>query len=246
MNDEAATDRPQSGNMSEQLEWHSRTRLVDEIAQVLRERIYSGRYGPGEALRQVQIAAELKVSRTPLREALRMLEMEGILKADVGGGVRVIRADFQRLIDAYLLREAIDTLAARLAAERLRAPGTTRLQELIARQRQALEPWQPETYTKANVAFHSAIIEMAQNEFLTAQIPIVRMTSQIFSPWVMMESDRAIHAIEEHVLIADAIGRADAEAAQLLARDHIHRTIERLESKFAATTPAAAGETRHR
>jgi DNA-binding GntR family transcriptional regulator len=172
--------------------------------------------------------------------------MEGILKADVGGGVRVIRADYRRLIDAYLLREAIDGLAARLAAERLQAKSTAQLRALIVTQRQALEPWQPQAYTKANVAFHAAIVEMAQNEFLTAQLPIVRMTSQIFSPWVMMESDRAIHAIEEHVLIADAIARADAEAAQRLARDHIHRTIERLERKFSGTTQQAAGNDRHR
>ena len=228
---------------SEQLEWHSRTRLIDEIAQVLRERIYSGRYVPGEALRQVQIATELKVSRTPLREALRMLEMEGILKADVGGGVRVIRADHRQLIDAYLLREVIDSLAARLAAERLRPASASRLHELIAAQRQAVQPWVPAVYTKANVAFHAMIIEMAQNEFLTGQLPIVRMTSQIFSPWVMMGSDRAIHAIEEHASIADAIARGDADTAQHLAGRHIRRTIERLESKLATDeTLAATGD----
>lgn len=172
--------RAQHAPAPEQLEWHSRTRLIDEIAQVLRERIYSGRYVPGEALRQVQIAAELKVSRTPLREALRMLEMEGILKADVGGGVRVIRADYRRLIDAYLLREVIDALAARLATERQKPAAVSRLHALIAVQRQAVQPWVPDAYTKANVEFHAAIIEMAQNEFLTGQLPIVRMTSQIF------------------------------------------------------------------
>ena len=231
--------RPQDVNMSEQLEWHSRTRLIDEIAQVLRERIYSGRYVPGEALRQVQIATELKVSRTPLREALRMLEMEGILKADVGGTVRVIHADHRRLIDAYLLREVIDALAARLAAERLRPPFVARLHALIAAQRQAVQPWVPAVYTKANVAFHTTIIEMAQNEFLTGQLPIVRMTSQIFSPWVMMGSDRAIHAIAEHVAIAEAITRGDAAEAQRLAGHHIRRTIERLQSKFAADTARA-------
>ncbi len=225
--------RAQHAPAPEQLEWHSRTRLIDEIALVLRERIYSGRYVPGEALRQVQIAAELKVSRTPLREALRMLEMEGILKADVGGGVRVIRADYRRLIDAYLLREVIDALAARLATERQKPAAVSRLHALIAVQRQAVQPWVPDAYTKANVEFHAAIIEMAQNEFLTGQLPIVRMTSQIFSPWVMIGSDRAIHAIEEHVTIADAITRGDAAEAQRLAGRHIRSTIERLESKLA-------------
>jgi DNA-binding GntR family transcriptional regulator len=230
----------------ERLEWHSRTRLIDEIAQVLRERIYAGRYVPGEALRQVQIATELKVSRTPLREALRMLEMEGILKAVVGGGVCVVRADYRRLIDAYLLREVIDALAARLATERLEAASADRLFALIEVQRRAVEPWLPVAYTKANVEFHAAIIAMAQNEFLTGQMPIVRMTSQIFSPWLMMDNDRAVDAIKEHVAIADAIATGDAEKAQRLGGEHIRRTIIRLQRKFGvAGAPVATGQTRH-
>ncbi len=61
------------------VEWKSRTRLVDEVVDVIRDRIYEGTYPPGAPIRQEQLAAELNVSRTPLREALRMLEREGLV-----------------------------------------------------------------------------------------------------------------------------------------------------------------------
>jgi len=227
--------------MPEPLEWLSRTRLVDEVADVLRDRIYSGRYPPGEALRQVQISQELKVSRTPLREALRMLEREGIVKAEVGGGVSVIQADYGRLIDAYALREVIDGLAARLAAERSPDAVDRVLIPTIELQKQAMEPWEPVVYTRANVDFHTAIIELSANEFLAGQLPIIRMTSQIFTPISLIAKDRAELAIQEHLAIADAIRRGAGAEAERLAHSHIRRTVSRLKSRAG---PAAAPRTR--
>lgn len=74
------------------IDWNSRVRLVDEVVQELRDRIYEGRYPPGTRLRQEQLAAELNVSRTPLREAFRKLESEGFVILSSGRGVRVVPA----------------------------------------------------------------------------------------------------------------------------------------------------------
>ena len=63
--------------MNQSFEWRSQSRLLDEVAQALRERIYAGVYAPGATLRQEKIAAEFGISRTPLREALRVLERDG-------------------------------------------------------------------------------------------------------------------------------------------------------------------------
>ncbi len=98
------------------VQWRSRVRLVDEVADELRERIYSGSYALGSKLRQEELAEELQVSRTPLREALRVLESEGLLHSEPGRGVRVVPADVKKFLAAYQLREVIDGLAARLAA----------------------------------------------------------------------------------------------------------------------------------
>ncbi len=97
--------------------WRGRVRLVDEVAAELRERIYAGGYAPGTKLRQEEIADDLQVSRTPLREALRVLQSEGLVVNEPGRGVRVVMADLTRFLAAYRLREVVDGLAARLAAE---------------------------------------------------------------------------------------------------------------------------------
>ena len=79
--------------VNDAVQWRSRVRLVDEVAQELRERIYAGTYEAGMQLRQEQLAEELQVSRTPLREALRLLEREGLVAAFPGRGVRVVSGD---------------------------------------------------------------------------------------------------------------------------------------------------------
>ncbi len=211
--------------MTEQIEWRGRVRLVDEVAQVLRQRIYMGLYPPGEMLRQVQLAADLKVSRTPLREALRMLQSEGLVEADSVRGVCVARADHRRLLDGYAMREMLDALAARQAAERGSTRAAALLQPLLARQEAALSPWSPTDYAQSNVDFHAAIVELADNEFLDGQMALVRKTSQVFAPAVLISKDRARPAIAEHRAIAEAIAAGDADAAEQAARRHIRATL---------------------
>ena len=214
--------------MAETFEWQGRVRLVEEVAQVLRQRIYRGVYPPGKPLRQVEISDDLKISRTPLREALRILEREGLVSAETARGVTVVSADFRQLMDAYELREVIDGLAARLAASRASALAGAPLRAIIAVQRGSLEPWQPAVYTAANVEFHTAIMGLSAYEYLARQVPIVHMTSQVFAPRVLFARDRALAAIEEHEQIVAAIEGADADEAEHLARLHIRNSMARL------------------
>ena len=211
-----------------EMEWRSRVRLVDEVVAVLRDRIYEGHFAPGAPLRQEQLAAELRVSRTPLREALRMLEREGLVKVEPGRGVRVISADDHTLLDAYELREVIDGLAARLAAQRRTEATLGRLSALLERQHASLEPWDPGAYTATNVAFHTEIIAAAGNEFVSTQLPLVPLTSQIFVPVKRVDRSRAERAVAEHEGIRAAIAAQEPEEAERLARAHIRTTIDTL------------------
>jgi DNA-binding GntR family transcriptional regulator len=204
---------------------------VDEVADELRERIYSGSYALGVKLRQEELAEDLQVSRTPLREALRVLESEGLLHSEPGRGVRVVPADVNKFLSAYQLREVIDGLAARLAAGSPDAAGQAALNEMIERQRAALDPWTPPEYTRENVAFHTAVMALAANEYVAAQAPIVRMTSQVFTPVAILEAAHAARAVDQHTEIAAAIVARDPEEAERLARAHIRSTIERLTRK---------------
>ncbi|MDL5157689.1 GntR family transcriptional regulator [Actinomycetospora termitidis] len=211
--------------------------LVDELAAVLRERIYSGRYAAGARLPQETLAAELGVSRTPLREALRALEQDGLVRVDPGQGARVVTGDVPTLLAAYELRAVHDGLAARLAARA--RPGAARCRDLrhvLTTQRGALDPWSPRAYTGANVDFHEQILHLAGNEFLLAQAPLLRMTAQVFAPVALVEPARARRAIGEHEAIADAIAAADEAAAERLARAHIQTTIDELRQVHEGVT----------
>ncbi|BBF99731.1 MULTISPECIES: GntR family transcriptional regulator [Pseudonocardia] len=208
--------------------------LVEEVASVLRERIYAGRLAPGERLRQEGLAGELGVSRTPLREAIRQLEQDGLLRVDPRNGARVVSGDRDTLLQAYELRAVVDGLAARLAARA--RPGAGRIRELraiLAAQRAALDPWEARTYTAANVDFHEHLLHLSGNEFLLDRAPLLRMTAQVFTPVALIDPAGARRAVTEHTAIVGAVEAGDEAAAERLARAHIETTIEQLRGDAA-------------
>lgn len=220
-----------------EMQWRSRIRLVDEVVDVLRNRICEGQYSPGSPIRQEQLAAELNVSRTPLREALRMLEREGLVEMAPGRGTRVISVDLPSLLAAYELREAIDGVAARLAAQNTSRSCSRQLAPILVAQEIALDPWMPAAYTTANVAFHRTIIEASGNAYVVAQLPLVRMTSQVFTPIKLVDQQRATTAVVEHQAIAAAIAAERPQEAEQLAKAHIRQTIESLRLRRSGPQP---------
>src|SRR5262245_11474073 len=228
--------------MSSRIEWRSRIRLVDEVAEVLREGIYTGRFPPGARLRQEELAAQLDVSRTPLREALRILEREGLVAGEQNRGVRVITADSATLLAAYDLREVVDGLAARLAARNGDQALSTALRAIVERQRKAVSPWNAGRYMAANVEFHRTIVEASGNEYVAGQLPLIHMTARVFAPVAHIGPERAEPAIEEHVAILEAIERGAEDEAEGLARAHIRKTIDHLSAEPAGTAAAPGAE----
>lgn len=218
-------------------EWRSRVRLVDEVVDVIRDRIYDGLYAPGEPIRQEQLAGELNVSRTPLREALRMLERDGLVKVVPGRGLRVVDADLCTLVDAYEVREVIDGLAARLVARRRDGTTAERLRALVDEQAAVLDPWQPARYTTKNVEFHRVVLEACGNEHVISQLPLVRMTSQIFTPLRLLDDRRARQAVSQHLAIVESIAAGDEAGAEERAREHIRSTLAELRSRLAREQP---------
>jgi DNA-binding GntR family transcriptional regulator len=205
-----------------------RSRLVDDIQNELRERIFSGRYMPGAELRQEAVAEELDVSRTPLREALRVLQNEGLLTIGTGNRVSVISADQARLEDALVMREAVDGAAARSAAT-ARAEGLELVVlDALEAQRAALVDWDRTAFARADADLHVALLDATRNPYLQAQAPLVRLTIQVFQAGGEFDVDSARSKTLEHQGIVDAVLSADADAAESLARAHIRRVADQL------------------
>jgi DNA-binding GntR family transcriptional regulator len=219
--------------MPDELPWSNRSRLVDEIQDYLREAIYVGRYAPGTRLRQEQLAEELNVSRTPLREAMRVLQHEGLLRPTRGNGVEVVQVDARRLLDACLLRELVDGLAARLTAARRPDGIGAQLTPLLEVQRRALDPWDVGTFVDADVELHTLLLRASGNDFLMNEMPLIRLTAQVFLPVTHFDEARAVVVISEHERIVAAVVAGDEMGAELCARAHVRATIGALTTGLA-------------
>jgi GntR family transcriptional regulator of vanillate catabolism len=222
-------------------------RLVDEAVSRLRDSIVDGTLPAGTRLPQVALATELNVSRTPLREALRVLESEGLLRtSDNNRTVEVVTVTADDLREMYELREVIDGLAAKLAATNgLSAEYEGRARHLLDELAESSEPYDPVRRNRAHAAFHELIAEASGNSKVRSFAPLIRTSSAVLYLPLIRETSEATLATQtykqildeaqsQHQQIFEAVVAGDPEAAQDAARRHIQRTL-RLAPQFAAS-----------
>lgn len=206
----------------------TRRRLADEVARRLRQAILSGELRPGQKLREKELSVLLNVSRTPVREALRLLEQEALVVASGGRGVEVVRLDLADARDLYEIREVLDGLAARRAALAASADGLRALADNLEAAREALLKMDGMAFMELNVAFHESIAAQSGNPWLQKFIPVVRMTVQMFHPMLIRDVRRAWRALAEHERIYAALETGDSESAERSAREHVRNAKEAL------------------
>ncbi|WP_063129744.1 GntR family transcriptional regulator [Nocardia fusca] len=225
-----------------QLEMLDRTpRLVDEVVAHLRDRIIEGVLSPGTRLAQVSLAAQLGVSRTPLREALRVLESEGLLRHCDNQRVEVVEIGAEDLREMYELREVIDGLAARLAARKgVSSADERRANELLDQMGTSAEPYDPVLRSRSHSQFHELIATASGNSKVQSFCPLIRTsTAALYLPMnrergaanllaaqpTKSYKDILDEAQVQHSEILEAIVARDPETAEAAARRHIRRTI---------------------
>lgn len=214
--------------MGQTAAWRSAVSLVEETAALLRERIFDGRYTPGERLSQAELSAELSVSRTPLREALRLLEEQGLVRTDSRGGARVSTMGADEMLAALEFREAVEGMAARLACDRFAAfsrissagaPALAELRELAAAEARELLPGRERRFAQLSGRFHERLLRASGNGFVQRQSTVVRLTEQLFRPPVRSTPAAAAAAQAGHAALVAALETGKAEDAERLARE---------------------------
>jgi DNA-binding GntR family transcriptional regulator len=201
---------------------------VDEIADVLRERILNGRIAPGAALPQAALAEDLSFGRAGVGEALRILGREGLVEeAGPGAAARVAANGADVLFAAFEVREVLDGLAARLAATHRGPALGRRCRAALERQQAAVEAGDREGYLQADVAFHLALVEGSANPVLLTQLSTLRSTSRSATVLALGHLRRAI---DQHELILAAICCAQPDRAEAAARAHVRTTIDALQA----------------
>jgi DNA-binding GntR family transcriptional regulator len=194
---------------------------AEEIRRELARRIIGGQLAPGEGLDETSLAGEFAVSRTPVREALRLLAASGLVDHKPHAKALVAKPDAQSLAGMFEVMGYLEALCAGLCAQMMTAPERESLDALHAEMAAIVRAGDAGRYAEANDQFHSAIYEGAHNAYLSE---ITRSTRQRVQPFRRAQFEalgRLAKSHAEHDAVVEAIMRGDREAAEAAMRRHI-------------------------
>jgi DNA-binding GntR family transcriptional regulator len=213
---------------NEQLAPRARPGVVDDLAEAIQTRIIAGDIPAGARLRQEQLAAEYRLSRTPIREALRKLQAEGTVELVPNQGAVVRGITVRDVREGYEVRAELEGMAAALAATWITDEHLSQLREAEELFRSAIEDTQPGTWGRANDQFHEAVQAAAGNERLRRTIRDLHRTFPRRLTWGALEADSKLLAenVEQHHAVLVAIERRDPDAARDAMRRHVLRAGE--------------------
>ena len=191
------------------------------VYDTLRRRISSQELAPGQRLGEAELAASLSVSRTPLREAMRMLLAEGLVQQLPTGGMIVAPLDPQDMRELYVVRAALEGVVAREACAHLTADDEAELEKLLD-QMQLLVEYPQEVHRLGNL-FHQRLLAASGNRRAEQLLDQLRGHLMRYQALSTRSEPRRHDAVAEHRAVYDALRRKDADEAERLMRDHVMR-----------------------
>jgi DNA-binding GntR family transcriptional regulator len=195
--------------------------LREQVADHLREEILSSRLAPGEELGEVALARSLGISRGPLREALGQLAAEGLVTIVPRRGAVVRRLTHQEFIDAYQVREALESLAIKLAVPRLSESDKAELHRMAAEMERAADAGDTDRFFEINRAFHARLVHASGNQKLVdVHGQLVAQMARLMKQSVELRGGMEQSAAE-HRAILEAVDASDPVRAAQLLEEHI-------------------------
>jgi DNA-binding GntR family transcriptional regulator len=205
----------------------SRT-LPTQAAEVIRERILSGHYSPGARILETDLAKEFQISRNTLRTALQALAFEGLLVQNQFKNTHVPLPHSEDVFETYTLRNALEAMACRLAAERAQIFGTRTLDETLRAMSDAVHDDDRKAVVAADFAFHAAVIELAGHTRLGEHYGRLHAQTRLFLNLTAGVDYELIEIERLHRELGDAIRRGDGDLAERLGGKHNTDDGERL------------------
>jgi DNA-binding GntR family transcriptional regulator len=197
--------------------------LREHVHERLRKLIVSGRFTAGEKLQERELAEMLGISTTPVKDALRMLESEGLVRIEARRGVFVLFGP-RRAYEMALARAAIEGVMAGIAARRASADNISALRTLVGEMEIATARSGLEDLVTLNERFHGAIAEIARCDYLQSRLESQRMYDHARRLAVLGDRDERNAGFREHQAVFEAIARHDPQAAETEMRTHILRS----------------------
>ena len=195
--------------------------LTQIVYQTLRDAIISKRLPPGERVSEASLARQLRVSKTPVREALLRLQAIGLVEADGARGGRIVRPSADLIRHIYEVRGSLESLAARLAAERATPAQRSELIEFAAASLGAAQGQDTAGFRRHDGAFHDLLAAAAANPYLARLIDNAYTLTGAARQRDVPSATASVDCATGHMRIAEAVARGDAAAAAAEAAAHV-------------------------
>ena len=204
-----------------QIDFQADLPLRDVVFNTLRQAILTGELKPGERLMELHLADRLGVSRTPVREAIRRLELEGLVTMIPRRGAEVARITEKSMSDVLEVRRTLDALCAELACDRITEEGLARLRKACDQFEQCVGTKDSRKIAQADVALHDIIVEATGNRRLVQMVH--NLSEQMYRYRFEYIKDSSQHEtlVKEHRIIYESIVNKDKDTAAAAAKLHI-------------------------
>jgi len=218
--------------------------LYEEVAELLRQRIFSRELEPGSWIDELKLAQEYGISRTPLREALKVLAVEGLVTMKVRRGAYVTEVSERDVTDIYHLLGVLESDAAAAAALSASAEQMARLQTLHAELEAAIGD--RERFFAINEEFHRQLLLAADNRWRTQLVDDLRKVMKLNRHHSLLRQGRLAESLAEHRALMSALARRDAPGAAASMREHFSNGLAAASpsprrARRPAPRPSAAG-----
>lgn len=214
-----------------------RTLSVD-LRTKLEDFIVSGAVPPGSRMDEADLAARFRVSRTPVREALKALMAMGLLEARPRQGVVVATISIPVILEMFETMAAFEGLCAKTAARRATRDEKAAMRAVHARLVETLDDGSPDTFYAVNQEFHDLLYDASHTSFIAAQTRALRRRVAVYRKHVTVQPGRMAATIGEHERIIQAIEAGNAEAALRAASEHVTLLGDDMADFIAALPPA--------
>ena len=198
--------------------------LYEEVAELLRQRIFRRELEPGSWIDEVKLAQEYGISRTPLREALKVLAAEGLVTMKVRRGAYVTEVSDRDLAEVYHLLALLESDAAAVVAGQASDAELKELQALHAELEAAVG--NRDQFFVINERFHMRLLELANNRWRNQMVADLRKVMKLNRHNSLLKSGRIQESLAEHRAVMEAIAKRDAKAAMLRMRQHFENGLE--------------------
>ena len=211
--------------------------LREVVFDSLREAIINGTLRPGERMMEIQLAEEPGVSRTPVREAIRKLELEGFVVMVPRKGAYVAGISLKDIADVFEVRASLEALACGLAAERITGEELENLELFLAQFAEIIDEGNPPKFVEFDTNFHDYLYQSSRNQRLVQMLNNLRDEIQRFRSVSLAFPGRPKEALDEHRKIVEAVADRNISKAQHTAWEHIEKAENSLMETIRRNQP---------